>query len=92
LLFLCGGLMISDRKMSKLKSGIQLRLSTLQFASLLFAVIHAMTLTDSSDAGENLSGTAFTMFLFTFSLFWTMFYIIGGPRLVEENQPLLESE
>lgn len=92
LLFVCGGLMISDRKMSKLKSGIQLRLSTLQFASLLFAVIHAMTLTDSSDAGENLSGTAFTMFLFSFSLFWTMFYIIGGPRLVEENQPLLESE
>jgi hypothetical protein len=84
--------MISDRKMSKLKSGLQLRLSTIQFAALLFAIIHAMTLTQPSDAGENLSGTSFTMFLFTFSLLWTMVYIIGGPRLVNENKPIEESE
>ena len=84
--------MISDRKMSKLKSGIQLRLSTLQFAALLFAVIHAMTLTHPSDAGENLSGTSFTMFLFGFSLLWTMVYVIGGPLLVAEETTVEESE
>ena len=83
IMLICGGLMISDRKMSKLKSGIQLRISSLQFAALLFAIIHAMTLTQPSDAGENLSGTAFTMFLFIFSLFWTVVYAVGGPRLVE---------
>ena len=91
-MIICGGLMISDRKMSKLKSGIQLRLSTLQFAALLFAVIHAMTLTHPSDAGENLSGTSFTMFLFGFSLLWTMVYVIGGPRLVDQETTVEESE
>jgi hypothetical protein len=91
-MLICGGLMISDRKMSKLKSGIQLRLSTLQFAALLFATIHAMTLTKNSDAGENLSGTSFTMFLFAFSLFWTMVYVIGGPRLVPSEPSIDESE
>ncbi len=84
LLLICGGLMISDRKMSKLKSGLQLRISSIQFAALLFAIIHAMTLTHPSDAGENLSGTSFTMFLFIFSLFWTVVYVVGGPRLVSE--------
>ena len=83
IMLICGGLMISDRKMSKLKSGIQLRLSSLQFAALLFGIIHAMTLTHPNDAGENLSGTSFTMFLFIFSLFWTIVYVVGGPRLVE---------
>lgn len=91
-MIICGGLMISDRKTSKLKSGIQLRLSTLQFAALLFAVIHAMTLTHPSDAGENLSGTSFTMFLFGFSLLWTMVYVIGGPRLVDQETTVEESE
>ena len=84
--------MISDRKMSKLKSGIQLRLSTLQFAALLFAIIHAMTETQTWDAGEDLSGTGFTMFLFSFSLFWTMVYVVGGPLLVNDNQAVEESE
>jgi phosphatidylserine synthase len=92
LMLVCGGLMISDRKMSKLKSGLQLRLSTLQFAALLFATIHAMTLTKNSDAGENLSGTSFTMFLFAFSLFWTMVYVIGGPRLVPSDPSIDDSE
>ena len=92
IMIVCGTLMISDRKMSKLKSGLQLRLSTLQFAALLFAVIHAMTLTHPSDAGENLSGTSFTMFLFGFSLLWTMVYVIGGPHLVSEETTVEESE
>ena len=91
-LIVCGGLMISDRKMSKLKSGLQMRLSSIQFASLLFAIIHAMTLTKNSDAGENLSGTTFTMALFIFSLFWTMVYVVGGPRLVSEDPPIEENE
>ena len=92
ILLICGGLMISDRKMSKLKSGIQLRLSTIQFAALLFAIIHAMTETQTWDAGEDLSGTGFTMFLFLFSLIWTVIYVIGGPRFVEEESTDTQSE
>lgn len=92
IMLICGGLMISDRKMSKLKSGIQLRLSSLQFAALLFAIIHAMTETDTWDSGEDLSGTGFTMFLFSFSLFWTILYVVGGPRLVALDNMNNESE
>ncbi len=91
-LIICGGLMISDRKMSKLKSGMQVRISAIQFAALLFAIIHAMTLTHPSDAAEDLSGTSFTMFLFLFSLFWTIVYVVGGPRFVEFENPDTQSE
>jgi len=91
-LFICGGLMISDRKMSKLKSGMQVRISAIQFSALLFAIIHAMTLTHPSDAAADLSGTSFTMFLFLFSLFWTIVYVVGGPRFVESENPDTQSE
>jgi len=78
--------------MSKLKEGMQMRLSVMQFAAILFAVIHAMTLTKSSDAGENLSGTTFTMFLFGFSLFFVLVYIVAGPRLTDYRSDATENE
>ena len=92
ILFISGGLMISDRKMSKLKSGIPLRLSAAQFVAILFAVIHAMSLTQRSDAAEDLSGTTFTMFLFGFSLSLVLIYIIAGPHLVELEKAFAEQE
>jgi len=92
LMVISGGLMISDRKMSKLKGGMQIRLSALQFAAILFAVIHAMTLTKRSDAGENLSGTSFTMFLFSFSLFFIVVYIVAGHRLTDYNDSSSEKQ
>ena len=95
IMIICGVLMISDRKMSKLKSGIQMQLSAVQFAAILFAVIHAMTLTKRTDVGtdlENYSGIAFTMFLFTFSFIFTMIYVIGGERLVQSENGTSESE
>ncbi len=92
ILFISGGLMISDRKMSKLKSGIPLRLSVAQFVAILFAVIHAMSLTQRSDAAEDLSGTTFTMFLFGISLLLVLVYIVAGPRLVELEKTIAEQE
>ncbi len=92
ILFISGGLMISDRKMSKLKSGIPLRLSVAQFVAILFAVIHAMSLTQRSDAAEDLSGTTFTMFLFGVSLLLVLVYIVAGPRLVELEKTIAEQE
>ena len=92
ILFISGGLMISDRKMSKLKSGFPLRLSVIQFAAILFAVIHAMSLTQKSDAAEDLSGTAFTMFLFGISLVLVFVYIVAGPRIVELEKAFAEQE
>jgi phosphatidylserine synthase len=92
IMFFSGAMMISDRPMSKLKSGLTMRLSVLQFAALLFAVIHAMTLTSKSDAGEDLSGTLFTMFLFTVSFIFVLAYIIGGPRFVDLDNTFSENE
>ncbi len=92
ILFISGALMISDRKMSKLKSGIPLRLSAAQFVAILFAVIHAMSLTHRTDAAEDLSGTSFTMFMFTVSLILVLFYIVLGPRLVDIEKAFEEQE
>ena len=92
IMFISGGLMISDRKMSKLKSGIPLKLSVAQFVAILFAVIHAMLLTQRTDVAEDLSGTTFTMLLFAVSLFLVLVYIVLGPRLVDLENSLQEQE
>ena len=92
ILFISGALMISDRKMSKLKSGIPLRLSVAQFVAVLFAVIHAMSLTHKTDAAEDLSGTSFTMFMFGVSLILVLVYIVLGPRLVDIEKAFEEQE
>ena len=92
ILLFSGGLMISDRKMSKLKSGIPMKLSVVQMTALLFGVLHAMSLTQKDDAGVDLSGTTFTMFLFTVSLILMLVYIIIGPRLVDIESQLSEQE
>ncbi|MBA88999.1 MAG: hypothetical protein CMB16_07030 [Euryarchaeota archaeon] len=85
IMLISGGLMISDRKMSKLKSGFPLRLSVMQFAAVLFAVIHAMSFTDRDDFASDLDGTAFTMLLFSISLVLILVYITLGPSIVEDE-------
>lgn len=92
ILFISGALMISDRKMSKLKSGMMLRLSVIQFSAILFGILHAMTLTQGNDAAEDLSGTSFTLFLFVVSFLLTTLYIVGGPTFVDFEEELEESE
>ena len=92
LLLISGGLMISDRKMSKLKSGIPMKLSVVQLTALLFGILHAMSLTQKDDVGIDLSGTSFTMFLFSVSLFLMLVYVIIGPRLVDLESRQEEQE
>ena len=92
LLLISGGLMISDRKMSKLKSGIPMKLSVVQLTALLFGILHAMSLTHKDDVGIDLSGTSFTMFLFSVSLILMLVYVIIGPRLVELESRQEEQE
>ena len=92
LLIISGGLMISDRKMSKLKSGIPMKLSVVQLTALLFGILHAMSLTHKDDVGIDLSGTSFTMFLFSVSLFLMLVYVIIGPRLVDLESRQEEQE
>ena len=92
IMIISGGLMISDRKMSKLKSGIPMKLSVVQLTALLFGIIHAMSLTHKDDAAIDLSGTSFTMFMFGVSLFLVLVYIVLGPRLVDLENSLQEQE
>ena len=92
LLLISGGLMISDRKMSKLKSGIPMKLSVVQLTALLFGILHAMSLTHKDDVGIDFSGTSFTMFLFSVSLFLMLVYVIIGPRLVDLESRQEEQE
>ena len=51
-----------------------------------------MSLTHKDDAGIDLSGTSFTMFLFTVSLFLMLVYIVMGPRLVDLESEQTEQE
>ncbi len=92
LMIFAGAMMISDRKMSKLKSRILLRISTIQFGSILFAIIHALSFTSTRDAAEDLSGTGFTMAMFGISFILTMVYILGGPFFVDLEKAIEETE
>ena len=78
-----GGLMISDRKMSKLKGGIPLKLSILQMFLLLMAIILASISAESY--GTDLDNTALVFVLFTGSLILNLIYIIGGPNLLPKS-------
>jgi phosphatidylserine synthase len=85
LLIISGGLMISDRKMSKLKHGIPLKLSILQMLSLLLAILISLSVTQKGDYGidsiDN-SVNSIIFLLFCSSLILNLVYIIGGPRLI----------
>ena len=91
ILLLSGGLMISDRKMSKLKSGIPMKLSIIQMVAILTAVIHAMSYTERTDVAADLSNTGLTLLMFGVSLFLVLVYIVAGPRLIADDK-LRESE
>ena len=83
--------MISDRKMSKLKSGIPMKLSIIQMVAILAAVIHAMSYTERTDVAADLSNTGLTLLMFGLSLLLVLVYIVAGPRLIADDR-LRESE
>ena len=49
IMFISGAMMITDRRLSKLKHGLDLKLSVLQMACLLTAILYAMIRTGVSD-------------------------------------------
>ena len=77
--------MISDRKMSKLKHGIPLKLSILQMLTLLLAILISLSVTQREDYGIDSidkSINSLIFILFSISLILNLVYIIGGPRLI----------
>lgn len=78
-----GAMMISDRRLSKLKGGIPMWLSVISLGSLLAGTIlqlrHTITETDNL---EKVAGIG-TLFFFGLTFTLTMTYIIAGPRICQ---------
>ncbi|MCS5533980.1 MAG: CDP-alcohol phosphatidyltransferase family protein [Candidatus Poseidoniaceae archaeon] len=83
IMFISGGLMISDKPMSKLKGGIPMKLSVLQLVVMLIAILHSLNHTTKSEHGNEMVGLDFSFFLFIISTILVISYIILGEKVVE---------
>jgi phosphatidylserine synthase len=76
IMFISGAMMISDRRLSKLKHGLDLKLSVLQMACLLTAIIYAMISTGASDNQAQIgSELAPPGWLFLASCLFAIYYL-----------------
>ena len=82
LLLISGGLMISDRPMSKLKGGLPLKLSILQMFLLLVAIVLASI--SAETYGIDYDNTGLVFLLFSCSFILNLIYVIGGPSLIPQ--------
>ena len=85
IMFMSGGLMISDRPMSKLKRGIPMKLSVLQLVAMLIAILHSLNHTTKSEHGNEMVGLDLSFVLFIISAILVMSYIILGEKVVENG-------
>ncbi|RJU82080.1 MAG: hypothetical protein DWB99_04980 [Candidatus Poseidoniales archaeon] len=85
IMFISGGLMISDRKLSKTKKGMPMRISGLQLLSITVATI--LSIIHSTEVGIELGKTTPQFLLYLLSGALIIFYIASGPTLARlENQ------
>ena len=85
IMFISGGLMISDRKLSKTKKGMPMRISGLQLLSITVATI--LSIIHSTEVGIELGNTKPQFLLYLLSGALIIFYIASGPTLARlENQ------
>ena len=90
-MFLSGALMISDRKLSKAKKGIPMKLSALQLLFIVSATI--LSILNSTEVGENLINTKFQFVLYGLSAILLVVYVVAGPKIVDmDSNELFESE
>ena len=90
-MFISGALMISDRKLSKAKKGIPMKLSAIQLLSIVSATI--LSILNSTEVGENLINTKFQFVLYGLSAILLVVYVVAGPKIVEmDSDEPLESE
>ena len=90
-MFLSGALMISDRKLSKAKKGIPMKLSALQLLFIVSATI--LSILNSTEVGENLINTKFQFVLYGLSAILLVVYVVAGPKIVEmDSNESFESE
>jgi len=90
IMFISGGLMISDRKLSKTKKGIPMRVSGIQLLSITVATI--LSIIYSTEVGIELGNTKPQFLLYLLSGVLIVFYIAVGPTLARMENPEDESE
>ena len=77
IMFLSGALMITDRRLSKLKHGLDLKLSILQMVCLLTAILYALIRTGVSDNPIDLGNAlAPPGWLFLASCLFAVYYLV----------------
>ena len=90
-MFISGALMISDRKLSKAKKGIPMKLSALQLLFIVSATI--LSILNSTEVGENLINTKFQFVLYSLSAILLVVYVVAGPKIVDmDSKESFESE
>jgi phosphatidylserine synthase len=90
-MFISGALMISDRKLSKAKKGIPMKLSAIQLLSIVSATI--LSILNSTEVGENLINTKFQFVLYGLSAILLVVYVVAGPKIVDmDSKESFESE
>jgi len=88
IMFISGGLMISDKPLSKLKGGIVMKLSIIQLLAILVGIVYSLIQTTNSDNGQHgsgMTGLEIPFILFTFSAALVLAYIIVGERVVTNS-------
>jgi len=77
IMFISGALMISERRLSKLKHGLDMILSIIQMICLLVAIIWALIRTGTSDVSLELGGDiAPAGWLFFASAMFAIYYVV----------------
>ena len=77
IMFISGALMISERRLSKLKHGLDMILSIIQMICLLVAIVWALIRTGTSDVSLELGGDiAPAGWLFFASAMFTIYYVV----------------
>jgi len=82
-LFISGGLMISDRKLSKVKRGVPMWLSVVAMSTLLAGTIIQLRYTLGEFPQLDEEAGISTFVLFSTTLILCLVYIIAGPTIVE---------
>ena len=89
IMFISGMLMISERRLSKLKGGLDMKLSIIQMLCLLTAIIWALIRTGASDVSLELGGDiAPAGWLFFSSALLAIYYIVKPqpPEVVHDEE------
>jgi phosphatidylserine synthase len=86
IMFISGGLMISDKPLSKLKGGLPMKLSLLQLIVLLIAILDSLKHTAKSEHGNDMAGLNLSFILFIISAILVMSYIIIGEKIVNSSK------